>query len=212
MSGEYNRTEISYSLGYFNNELTKQRPDHKEGFDAGFEGHFEIDGANRWPTTPGFQDKVQRYLFEIDAFAKRVFHLMVLGLGLEAKSFDSEFSGNTSWMRLNYYPPCSDRSVVEESFGNSEPDTAKDGVFSINRHTDAGALTVLYHRSSDPASLQVFSRKLQKFVRVAPLPGSFTINVGDALQVWSNDKYKSPVHRVLAHPTQVSLTQSRVKT
>lgn len=192
------------TVGYFSDELTKQRPDFKQGFDVGFEGFFEIDGCNQWPNTPRFKERVQSYLSQVDSLAKQVLGYMLLGLGLEANTLDSEFSEYTSWMRLNYYPPCQDQSVVDESFGNKEPDTQKDGVFSINRHTDAGALTVLYHRPSDPASLQVFSRRLQKFVRVAPVPGSFTINVGDAMQVWSNDTYKSPIHRVLAHTSKVS--------
>lgn len=192
------RTERK-ARGYFNNELTKQRPDFKEGFDVGFEGDFEIDGSNQWPQIPGFAERVQNYRDAVDVLAKRVLRLMVLGLGLPSTVLDSEFTENTSWMRLNYYPPCWNGNVVDESFGNKEPDTELDGLFSINRHTDAGALTVLYHRPQDPASLQVYSRQLNKFVRVAPVPGSFTINVGDAMQVWSNDRYRSPVHRVLAH-------------
>jgi isopenicillin N synthase-like dioxygenase len=30
------------------------------------------------------------------------------------------------------------------------------------------------------------------------VPGALTINLGDMLQVWSNDRYRSPIHRVLA--------------
>jgi isopenicillin N synthase-like dioxygenase len=33
---------------------------------------------------------------------------------------------------------------------------------------------------------------------VEPLPDAFTINIGDMVQVWSNDRYRAPPHRVLA--------------
>ena len=33
---------------------------------------------------------------------------------------------------------------------------------------------------------------------ITPVPGAFTINIGDMTQVWSNDAYRAPVHRVLA--------------
>ena len=33
----------------------------------------------------------------------------------------------------------------------------------------------------------------------SPVAGAFTINVGDMLQVYSNDRYVAPLHRVLAN-------------
>ncbi|CAI5703867.1 unnamed protein product [Peronospora effusa] len=68
----------------------------------------------------------------------------------------------------------------------------------VYQHTDAGALTVLL-QDNDVASLQVFHRDLQTWMLVPPRIGTFTINIGDMLQVWSNDKFVAPLHRVLAH-------------
>jgi isopenicillin N synthase-like dioxygenase len=33
---------------------------------------------------------------------------------------------------------------------------------------------------------------------VPPVDGAFVINTGDMMQVWSNDHYRAPIHRVLA--------------
>ena len=33
---------------------------------------------------------------------------------------------------------------------------------------------------------------------VVAVPGAFTINIGDMVQVWSNDAYPAALHRVLA--------------
>lgn len=189
--------------GYFDDELTKRRPDYKEAYDVGFEGTFEIDGKNRWPELPlHFRPVIQEYIVAVDKLAKQVLRYIAESLDLAPEALDGDFSQNTSFLRMNFYPLCKQK-VVEEHFDNQEPDSARDGVLSVNRHTDAGALTVLLHREGDPASLQVFSRDLKKFIRVKPLSNSFIINIGDVIQVWSNDLYKSPVHRVLANASKV---------
>ncbi|KAH0943767.1 hypothetical protein HID58_003404 [Brassica napus] len=40
---------------------------------------------------------------------------------------------------------------------------------------------------------------LRNWVHVPPVPGSFVINIGDAMQILSNGRYKSVEHRVLAN-------------
>ncbi|KAG3144683.1 hypothetical protein PC128_g24346 [Phytophthora cactorum] len=38
----------------------------------------------------------------------------------------------------------------------------------------------------------------QTWANVLPLKGTYTINTGDMVQVWSNDQFVAPLHRVLA--------------
>lgn len=193
-------------VGYFNNELTKQNLDFKEAYDVGFSGKFEIDGENQWPQKPdGFRKNVKKYMEEANVLSFKLLDLIAEGLGLEGSSLRSCFDKKTSFLRLNYYPICTSHQVVKEDFGNSEPKLENDGILCINRHTDAGVLTILYHRENDPESLQVYSRHEDKYIRVKPLPGSLTVNLGDVMQVWSNDRYKSALHRVLANSAQVRL-------
>ena len=33
---------------------------------------------------------------------------------------------------------------------------------------------------------------------VSPIPGAIVVNTGDMMQVWSNDRYRAAIHRVLA--------------
>jgi isopenicillin N synthase-like dioxygenase len=66
----------------------------------------------------------------------------------------------------------------------------------VHHHTDAGALTILLQ--DEYAGLQV--QRGDQLVLVEPVPGALTVNLGDMLQVWSNDLYRSPVHRVVASP------------
>eukprot|EP01052_Picozoa_sp_SAG31_P003441 SAG31_NODE_133_length_23315_cov_4.858847_3_plen_240_part_00 len=115
-----------------------------------------------------------------------------------------EFDGcHSSYLRLNYYPPCDQlpegietsrptASVWDNTDGDPNPDP-----WSISHHTDAGAVTVLLQ--TEVQSLQVYQPDDETWYDVAPQPGAFVINTGDIMQVWSNDMYKAPLHRVKAH-------------
>ncbi|CAK7341085.1 unnamed protein product [Dovyalis caffra] len=61
-------------------------------------------------------------------------------------------------------------------------------------HKDPFFITILMQ--DHIGGLQVFHQN--QWIDVRPLPGSFVVNIGDLLQLISNDKFKSAVHRVLA--------------
>jgi len=63
-----------------------------------------------------------------------------------------------------------------------------------SRCTDAGALTVLLQ--DGVGGLQVYNDGL--WYDVPPVEGALVINTGDMMQVWSNDRYRAAMHRVLA--------------
>jgi isopenicillin N synthase-like dioxygenase len=72
---------------------------------------------------------------------------------------------------------------------------APTGYLGINHHTDAGALTLLLQ--DEQPGLEVFHDGAWKLVE--PLPDALVVNIGDIVQVWSNDQYRAPLHRVLAN-------------
>jgi isopenicillin N synthase-like dioxygenase len=134
--------------------------------------------------------------------ARRLLMLIAVSLGEQVTFFDQFFhsktgndengvrtrghrDNNSSAMRLNHYPVAPE---PEQTMG-------------VYHHTDPGALTVLYQDES-VSSLQVFHRGTQEWHAVPPLKDTFVINIGDMLQVWSNDKYGAPMHRVLANATK----------
>ncbi|PHT51581.1 1-aminocyclopropane-1-carboxylate oxidase -like protein 1 [Capsicum baccatum] len=79
----------------------------------------------------------------------------------------------------NYYPSC------------PQPELA----IGTSRHADNDFFTVLLQ--DDIGGLQVLHK--DQWVDVPPIHGTLVINIGDILQLISNDKYKSIKHRVLAN-------------
>jgi isopenicillin N synthase-like dioxygenase len=193
------------SRGWFDDELTKQRRDWKECIDIGQPGWSEVDGRNQWPdpeAAPRFRPVMEAYYASCLRLSRVLLRAAAVGLGMAADHFDAAAEPHTSYLRLNYYPVC-DRKVAPASHGYEEPDPEVDGNLGINKHSDAGCLTVLRQYTDEPASLQVYHTGDRQWYRVVPQEGALTINIGDMMQVWSNGTYRAPLHRVLANTTRV---------
>lgn len=200
------------SRGYFDDELTKQTRDWKEAIDIGaqhgsLDGRSEVDGFNQWPEgDPLFRADVEKYFENMERVSRSLCQALALGLGERPDFFDALFDNHTSYLRMNHYPPCP--TPVASDFPLHSPNAETEGYLAINRHTDAGVLTVLRQKHDEPHSLQVFiSNDIDKdhesrdgqWVCVSPEVGAFTINIADMMQVYSNDRYVAPLHRVLAN-------------
>ena len=59
-------------------------------------------------------------------------------------------------------------------------------------------MTVLTQGPYMVQSLQVYQPEDGRWYEVEPIEGAFIINTGDIMQVWSNDQYRAPEHRVKA--------------
>eukprot|EP00667_Euglena_gracilis_P007714 EG_transcript_7789 len=184
------RTEEN-SRGWFDDELTKQQLDWKQGFDFGHKPAPDLpddhpanrsnDGYNQWPkSVPEFKEQMERYYQLMEDLARRLTYLFARALDLPGDYFDPYFKRHTSFLRLNYYP--------------ISPDPTKLGV---GPHKDAGFLTILL--VDEVPSLQVF--KDGQWVTVPYIPDAYVINVGDLFQVWSNDSFPASLHRVLSNTT-----------
>jgi isopenicillin N synthase-like dioxygenase len=186
--------------GWYDTELTKNRPDWKEVFDYGAElppdqapGH--SDGVNQWPAAlePGLREVLLAHHRACEGVGRALLRALCVGLGAAPDRLDAHFSGHSSFVRLNRYATCPDPAPPDA------PDFPERGRLGVHHHTDAGALTVLYQ--DEVSGLQVHHGG--RFVSLHPVPGAFTINLGDMLQVWSNDRLRSPLHRVLASAEHV---------
>lgn len=185
--------------GYFDRELTKNLRDRKEIFDFGQpanpdlpdahpDNRSAVDGFNQWPRSlPAFEPGMKAYLAANQALGRRILEAISLSLGLERQRLTDFFGpGHSSFLRLNHYPPGDLLSADEAGAATAL------GEMALQHHSDAGVLTVL--AQDDAGGLEV--RHRAEWVAVPPMAGALVINIGDLMQVWSNDRYKAALHRV----------------
>ena len=184
--------------GYNGAELTKNRRDAKELFDFGHKpdraaaddapANRVADGWNQFPKDlPGFEDAVWRWYGYCETLAHMLLAAMGEALGRSEDALEAAFGAHTSFLRLNHYPATADGAPPDA------PDLP-DGSLGIHHHTDAGMLTLLV-QEGDPG-LQV--RHDGAWHLVVPDDDAFVVNIGDMMQVFANDAFVAPEHRVLA--------------
>jgi len=151
---------------------------------------------NIWPTqVPGFKDAVRACFEATRELGATVMSLFASALELDEDYFTPMLSVDTSNFAINVY-----RGAVTSSA--SEPTVI------IPEHTDSGTLTLL-HQRGDYDGLQVRLRTGER-VTVPVIDEAFVINIGDLMARWTNDRWVSTPHRVIAPPNpgegRVSLT------
>lgn len=176
-------------FGWFDRELTKRRRDHKEVFDFVDPTHAKINTRNRWPDLDGFQASMAAFYDAMAVLAGRTVHLLHDLLELDGTDRAAmNLDRRASSVRLNHYPVGD--PVPEDERG----DLVGLGETALGLHTDPGTLTLLLQ--DDTGGLQTRTRN-GEWLDVPPIPGTIVVNLADAVQVWTNDRYVAAVHRVV---------------
>ena len=174
--------------GFYDQELTRRTRDWKQVYDYG-----PPDGdvmVPQWPAgLPRFRLAVEAFYAACDAIALELLHVIAVNLGMPASALDGAFRpAHTSYLRLNFYPRCPAPERPEDTV------VAKSGYLGVNHHTDSGALTLLLQ--DDQPGLEVLHEGAWHLVE--PRRDALVVNIGDIVQVWSNDRYRAALHRGLA--------------
>jgi isopenicillin N synthase-like dioxygenase len=148
---------------------------------------------NLWPARPaGLRPALQAYWHELDRVARLLCHIFAQALGLVPEFFDDKIDKHISQLRIMHYPP---------------PQAAPlRGQLRAGAHSDLGMMTLLYS-DNDIGGLEVMSRA-GHWVRVPVIENAFTVNLGDLMMRWTNDRWRSTLHRVV-NPPEATNDRSR---
>ena len=177
-------------LGYFDKELTKKKRDRKEVFDYMQPRPGSAD-FNQWPKENGrFRVVCEDFFDAASSVAIRTLEIVYMAC-LSCNYPDCELprgDKRTSTVRLNFYPQADPLDEKEQS------EELPLGELALNHHTDPGILTLLFQDMV--GGLQALS-KSNGWIDIAPQKDAIVVNLGDSMQVWTNDSYRAAVHRVL---------------
>ncbi|KAI5436771.1 protein DMR6-LIKE OXYGENASE 2 [Lathyrus oleraceus] len=127
-----------------------------------------------------YREAFTEYAKEIGSLVRRLLGLISIGLGLEEDCLLKKLGEQPRQRaQANFYPPCPDPELT----------------MGLTEHTDLNALTVLLQ--SEVSGLQV--NKDGKWISVPFVPNAFVINLADQIQVLSNGRYKSVLHRAVTN-------------
>lgn len=138
-----------------------------------------------WPQrNHKFRETMKEYNSEMRKVSHGILKVILCSLGVDVTEHYSSplFDKSQGWLRMNFYHNRSD----DRNHNQHE--------FYSKAHTDIGCLTILYQ--DDVGGLQIRTNE-GEWINTKPLPGSFVVNIGDCLQMWSNGRYRSAEHRVV---------------
>lgn len=165
-------------------------PDLKEGFQCGMElaadhpyvlRNLERYGSNQWPAAlPGFRTQTLAYHAAMMDLSRKLLSIIALSLDIDEDFFYPLTETPIATLRMLHYPP-------------HRLDAAPNQL-GAGAHTDWGLITLL--AQDDVGGLEVRNAD-GVWIKAPPIAGTYVVNTGDLLQRWSNDMYKSNMHRVL---------------
>ncbi|KAI9086925.1 hypothetical protein K1719_031155 [Acacia pycnantha] len=171
--------------------MTKNLDDKVEWIDYYFHMMSPSSKVNydMWPKNPpSYREVTEEYNKEVLKLTDTVLGLLSEGLGLERKALKSSLGDEKieTEVKINMYPPC------------PQPELA----LGVEPHTDMSALTVLV--PNDVPGLQVWRQ--DHWVAVDFPKNTLLVHVGDQLEVLSNGKYKSVLHRSLVNKERTRMS------
>ncbi|MEM6663121.1 MAG: 2-oxoglutarate and iron-dependent oxygenase domain-containing protein [Pseudomonadota bacterium] len=136
-------------------------------------------GVNLWPDMADFRAPVMAYHAALQSLSEVLYRGFALSLDLHEDHFARMLGKPIAELRLLHYPPQKARD---------------EKVIGIGAHSDYDVFTVL--ATADVPALQVLN-PAGDWIPAPPIPGTFIVNVGDLMERWTNDLYRSTVHRAI---------------
>jgi len=157
--------------------------------------HLGEDRPRHWPHgLRQIQADVSSFVAAAAELERKLMRITAVSLDLEEDYFDPHYKRMTTKLRLVDYP--------------DQPTEPAPGQLRNAAHTDFGGFTIL-RQDDAPGGLQV---RLPDgdWIDVKPIPGALVINAGDLIQRWTNDRFRSNLHRVINPPRHLTGSTRRL--
>jgi len=150
---------------------------------------------NVWPDAlPEMAEVCTAYYRAMKDLADRLLMLSARALSLPEDYFKPYNNAPISQLTIVNYP--------------QQIETPGQSQFRASEHTDFGALTLLLTEDK-PGGLQVLQRDGTWLNVAPPEPDCYIVNIGDLMARWTNDHWKSTVHRVVNPPRDAATISRR---
>lgn len=147
--------------------------------------HLGEDRPHQWPAMlRRVRPLLVDYIMAAAALERRLMRITAVALDLAEDYFEPHYARMATKLRLVDYPD-----------QGTEP---LPGQLRNAAHTDFGGFTIL-RQDDAPGGLQV-EMPDGAWVDVTPVPHALVINAGDLIQRWTNDRFRSNLHRVINPP------------
>ena len=140
-----------------------------------------VYAPNLWPPAlPELRRAVEAHYRAMASLSATLMEAFAVALGLAEDAFARHIDRHGSALRLAHYPDVEAGSTVAS--------------LRAGAHTDYGTLTILW--TDGAPGLQVESVD-GSWCDVEPVEGGLIVNLGDLMQRWTNDRWRSTMHRVV---------------
>ncbi|KAF1843611.1 Clavaminate synthase-like protein [Cucurbitaria berberidis CBS 394.84] len=167
-------------------EIKKDReiPDYKESFESGNVN--DSAQPNIWlpeDELPGFKEFMETYFTECAELIHRILDALSIALNVPEPGLSSTHSHSLFQLRLLHYP-----AIDAEQLSQNKRSR-------INAHSDFGTLTLLFQDNVGGLEIED-PHQPGAFCPAEPIQDTVLVNIGDLMARWSNDRWRSTVHRV----------------
>lgn len=158
---------------------------HQEGFWIGYEREADpnriFDGPNIWPD--GHDDlraTMLAYQKAVEPLSAALLRGFALAAGLSPQTLAGWFRQPITRLKLNHYPP------------QETPESVRH--IGVVPHSDSDAFTILWQDEGDGLEIRNLAGE---WIRAPSIPGTFVINIGNIMQIWTGGAFASTPHRVI---------------